>query len=197
MPSIFIWKSSNPNTSTKQIRHYSGANWFMEDNEYSSKSYKYLEQIVISDSNDSVITYNVKSMPQDWIGSELLEVSCVPYKLIKSDNYGLLEMVGNWMRFTLYQDIDFEEFSLQTEFTKIKKWINETKSEYHKYKNNEVNYKSYKNPVNNKYNNKYNNNTIKYNNTNNRVSPNYENIQMNFQEFLIKYNMSNIGYVNT
>lgn len=126
MPSIFIWKSDTPNISKKTIRVYSGANWALEDNECSSKSYIYLEQIVISESDNSVITFNSKDMPQDWVGSELLEVSNVPYELIKVDKYGMLEHIGNWMRFTSNNEIEFTEKILKSKFNEIKKWINST-----------------------------------------------------------------------
>ncbi len=62
MPSIFIWKADVPNTSKKTIRYYSGSNWVLEENDYSSKSYMYLEQIVIPESDNSVITFNSKDM---------------------------------------------------------------------------------------------------------------------------------------
>ena len=124
MPSIFIWKANVPNTSKKTIRFYSGSNWVLEDNDYSSKSYIYLEQIVISESDNSVITFHSKDMPQDWVGSELLEVSNVPYELVKTDNYGTLEMIGDWMRFTSKSETSYNETFLKTEFNSIKKWMN-------------------------------------------------------------------------
>lgn len=127
MPSIFIWKATSPNNSKKTIRFYSGSNWTLEDNDYSSKSYIYLEQIVITESGNSVITFKSKDMPQDWVGSELLEVSSVPYEMVKSDKYGTLEKVGDWMRFISKNEIEFEKEILQNEFNQIKKWINQTK----------------------------------------------------------------------
>ena len=126
MPSIFIWKSNKQNTSKKTIRVYSGSNWILEDNDYSSKSYLYLEQIVISGFNDTVITFNIKNMPQDWTGSELLEVTQMPYELIKSDNYGTLEQIGNWMRFTCLKDIEYNKETLETELVNIQNWMNKT-----------------------------------------------------------------------
>ena len=123
MPSIFIWKSEVPNTSKKNIRCYIGSNWTLEDNEYSSKSYIYLEQIVIPGFNDSVITYRAKQMPQDWVGTELLEVSCIPFEQIKSDNYGLLEQIGDWMRFTCNNDIEYNTDVLTNEMETIQKWV--------------------------------------------------------------------------
>jgi hypothetical protein len=161
MPSIFIWKADTPNTSKKYIRFYSGSNWILEDNDYSSKSYIYLEQIVISESNNSVITFRTKNMPQDWIGVELLEVSNIQYELVKSDTYGTLERIGDWFRFTSKNDTDFNENFLIKEFINIKKWINNNDTQYtHQPK------------------------------TNTHITPlNKQQVYLNFQEFLIKYKM--------
>lgn len=161
MPSIFIWKTDTPNTSKKYIRFYSGSNWILEDNDYSSKSYIYLEQIVISESNNSVITFRTKDMPQDWIGVELLEVSNIQYELVKSDNYGTLERIGDWFRFTSKNDTDFNKEFLIKEFINIKKWINnnDTQSNYQP-------------------------------KTTTHITPlNKQQVYLNFQEFLIKYKM--------
>jgi hypothetical protein len=164
MSSIFIWKASEPNTSKKTIRYYSGSNWALEDNEFASKSYMFLEQIVIPGFNDSVITYRAKVMPQDWVGSELLEVSHVPYEHIKSDNYGTLEKIGDWMRFISKQEIEFDEDTLQTELETIKDWMSEKKSHI---------------PTQKKFQHEQRPLT-------------QQNVQLNFQEFLIKYSFDNI-----
>jgi hypothetical protein len=121
MPSIFIWKSNEPNKSKKNIKIYQGSNWILEENEYSSKSYMYIEQIVISELDNSVITYNIKNMPQDWTGSDLLEVNTIPYELIKSDKYGTLERIGIWMRFIKNDDICFNIDTIKKEFDIIKR----------------------------------------------------------------------------
>lgn len=123
MPSIFIWKSDKPNISNKTIKIYSGSNWVLEENDYSSKSYNYLEQIVISESDNSVITFHSKDMPQDWVGSELLEVTNLSYELIKSDNFGKLEHIGTWMRFTSNNEIEFNINNLKKEYQSIQNWI--------------------------------------------------------------------------
>jgi hypothetical protein len=123
MPSIFIWKAELPNHSKKYIRYYSGSNWFLEDNDYSSNSYMYLQQIVIPGcDNDSVITFHVKKMPQDWIGADLLEVNQIPYELIKSDNYATLEHVGIWMRCILHQETEHTIENLKQQYDLIMKW---------------------------------------------------------------------------
>ena len=167
MPSIFIWKATTSNTSKKMIRIYSGSNWVLEENESSSKSYMYLDQIVISESNDLLITFHTKNMPLDWVGSDLLEVSYVPYEIIKSDNYGTLEIIGEWMRFTKNDEIEYSAESLKAEYINVKKWIN------HKICNN-----------NNNSNKKHNS---KYQKSKDNFDP--QNVQLNFQEFLIKYSL--------
>jgi hypothetical protein len=161
MPSIFVWKSDTINTSKKQIRYYSGSNWSLEDDDYSSKSYMFLNQIVIPGFNDSVITFNAKKMPQNWVGSHLLEVTNVAYEHIKTDNYGTLDRIGEWMRFISKHDIEFDSESLQNELVCIKKWINTTNKQHSV----DVN--------------QYNNNTI--------ITE--DKIQQTFQEFLMKYSM--------
>ena len=128
MPSIFIWKAHLPNTSKQFIRCYSGSNWFLEDHDYSS-SYIYLQQIVIPGYNDSVITFHVKKMPVDWVGADLLEVNQVPIQVLKSDNYGKLEHIGNWMRFTSQQEMSFTSENLAKEFEKITQWKDQVGSQ--------------------------------------------------------------------
>ena len=173
MPSIFIWKAETPNASKKQIKCYLGSNWMLEDDDYSSKGYMFLDQIVIPGFNDSVITFRATLMPQDWVGSELLEVTCVPYEKIKSDNYGTLERVGEWMRFTSKNEVEFESESLQNELVQIKKWMVE------------------KQPGN------FYNQTQKANNypkQKDQPLPLSEDIiQLNFQEFLSKYSLPDIS----
>lgn len=203
MPSIFIWKATAPNTSKKMIRYYSGPNWTLEDNEYSSKSYIFLEQkvITVSNLNDSVIIYNAKSMPQDWVGSDLLEVAQISYQFIKQDNYGLLERIGDWFRFTSNTDLLFETNTLETEASHILSWMNST--HVSKNKQNTDNYKNmntntntrthtYKNYSQNEYRTRENReHTEKVEQLN--VVPNNtlntEEIKQNFQSFLIKYSV--------
>ena len=180
MPSIFVWKADEPNTSKKQIRYYSGSNWALEDNDYSSKSYMFLEQIVIPGFNDSVITFHTKLMPQDWTGSELLEVTNISYEQIKSDNYGTLEKLGDWMRFTSKNEIEFNSESLQNELLHIKKWMT-TKSEAPKSEapKSEA-------PRQNKFVQKPIDHRHQHNSPHHLSS---EKVQLNFQEFLIKYSL--------
>jgi hypothetical protein len=200
MPSIFIWKSTTPNTSHKQIKYYTGSNWFLEDNETYSKSYMYLEQMVITGFDDSVITFNVKQMPQDWVGSELLEVTSIPYCLVKSDTYGTLEMVGEWMRFTSKRDIIFNNESLQTEVLKIKKWIDDKHAFQEKSSHTAYPLKLSEKPKQYKDTNSRNMliDNISNNNKNNKSFLDTNKIQNDFQQFLSQYNLHNIqSVVNT
>ena len=105
-------------------------------------------------------------MPQDYIGSELLEVTNIPYEIIKSDNYGTLEKIGNWMRFISKNEIDFEETSLKNEFSIIKIWMN-------KQSNNKQPYKEIK--------------------QNSEISFDQDKIQNDFQQFLVKYTVPQIN----
>lgn len=186
MPSIFIWKSSKPNTSKKTIRIYSGSNWMLEDNDYSSKSYKFIDQIVIPGFNDSVITFNVKNMPQDWIGTELLEVTQVHYELIKTDNYGTLEQIGEWMRFTSTSEIDYNKNNLESELNKIISWMNgkkekeREKPQFQPKKYNNTQPTQYKQYAPQPYHKK------PYNLDHNTIT-------QNFQQFLIKFDINAIN----
>jgi hypothetical protein len=177
MPSIFIWKADAPNTSKKTIRFYSGSNWVLEDNDYTSKSYMYLEQIVITESDNSVITFRSKDMPQDWVGTELLEVSNVPYEFVKSDNYGTLEKIGDWMRFTTKSETIFNADFLKDEFINIQKWINQKNK---KYNDNIKKYEQDFVPKNNKTD----------------ISLDQQKVHLNFQEFLIKYTLPNLPQIS-
>jgi hypothetical protein len=163
MPSIFIWKSSTQNTSHKKIKYYSGSNWVLEETDYSSKSYVCLEQIVIPGFDNSVITFNIKDMSTNWVGSELLEVIEIPYKHIKSDEYGTLEMIGNWMRFTSKNDMEYDSETLINELNIIKKWID----------NNTIN------TTHNTFNKK----------NNKEIISSIDDIHLKFQSFLIKYSI--------
>lgn len=126
MPSIFIWKTDIANTSKQFIRYYAGSNWFLEDNDYSSNSYMYLQQIVIPGSeNNSVITFHVKKMPIDWVGADLLEVNQVPYRLLKSDNYATLEHIGNWIRCIVHHPIEYTLQNITNEYKHLMNWKNQ------------------------------------------------------------------------
>ena len=202
MSSIFIWKSQTPNNSKKTIRYYSGSNWALEDNDYSSKSYSYLEQSVFSNLEyfNSAIVYNIKMMPNDWVGSELLEVTQLSYQLIKEDNYGLLENIGEWMKFTLKKDITFERDVLEQELGRIKDWIDTTNASHtHNMSQIQTNHphthvmhrQNYKNKPQHQYHPKpqQNHNQSRHKQ---QLELNREEIKHNFQHFLDKYTLQNI-----
>jgi hypothetical protein len=119
MPSIFIWKSAEQNTSKTLVRFYSGGNWFLEDNESVSRSFLFDGQEMITGSalSDTVILFSAKEMKKDWVGTEILEVTQLPYKLIKSDDFGTLEMIGDWFRFISNTDTDTDTVE------KIHEWM--------------------------------------------------------------------------
>ena len=185
MPSIFIWRATTSNTSKKMIRIYSGSNWVLEENEScsNSKSYMYLDQIVISESNDLLITFHTKNMPQDWVGADLLEVSYVPYEMIKSDTMGTLEMIGEWMRFTKNAEIEYSEESLKAEHINIKKWTSQQSISQQSISQKSISQKTNHNSKHQK----------------SKLSLDPQNVQLNFQEFLIKYSLpaNHTNYVLT
>ena len=65
-------------------------------------------------------------MSQDWVGSELLEVHHVPYHIIRSDAYGTLEHIGNWMRVTTHREwpeTEFTQENICAEWNTIQQWM--------------------------------------------------------------------------
>ena len=122
MTSNFIWKASSPNSSSKKIRWFAGSNWALEDHGNTSKSYIYSEQTTL-DLNDlpQCIVLTVKYMPDNWVGSELLEQAEIPYLKVKEDTYGLLEQIGDWMRFT--PKCASNKNRMEEEFKRIQRWM--------------------------------------------------------------------------
>ena len=110
MPSIFIWKATTPFSPTvKTISYYAGSNWFLEDYGTHSKSAMYMDQATLSDNG---FLYDIQWMPSNWVGSYVLEKAHVPYALIRTVEYGMLERIGNWMRFTTKHDVPVNEREL-------------------------------------------------------------------------------------
>lgn len=105
MSSIFIWKSDRP-VPKKTICIYSGSNWVLEEG---LRSYKYIGQT----SFGNVIMFRIENMPTNWVGSDLLEMNQVPYELMKHDNNGIFEQLGEWFRF----------ISNETDFNAIKSFV--------------------------------------------------------------------------
>ena len=116
MPSIFVWKAKQP-ISAATIQYYSGANWFLEEHSTYSKSAVFLNQQALS--NEGWM-FDIKWMPNNWVGSHLLEHKPLPYSLIKRDSYAQLEQLGDWMRATIMHDIPHE--SRESEWAIIQKW---------------------------------------------------------------------------
>jgi len=114
MPSIFVWKASNP-ISSSSIRYYSGSNWFLEEHPSHSTSYLYCQQQTLSQG----IAFDAICMPQNWVGSEIMEIMEVPYQQIRDDADGILEQLGGWMRYRMKRDIPFELDILESEFQRI------------------------------------------------------------------------------
>ena len=107
MPSIFIWKTTTPFSPTvKTISYYAGSNWFLEDYGSHSKSAMYVDQAILSEEG---VLYDIQWMPTNWVGPYVLEKLHVPYSLIRVFEWGTLERIGNWMRFTTKQDVPVEE----------------------------------------------------------------------------------------
>lgn len=116
MPSIFIWKATTPVHISSTILHYSGTNWFLEEHHSHSYSYQYENQVMLP---NNVIAYQAVKMPQDWVGSEILETVTVGYQLIRDDSNGTLEQLGEWMRYRSKHDSAFEFNALEKEYTSI------------------------------------------------------------------------------
>ena len=114
MPSIFVWKATNP-ISSSSIRYYSGSNWFLEEHPSHSVSYLYCQQQTLSRG----MAFETICMPQNWVGSEIMEIMEVPYQLIREDADGVLEQLGGWMRYRSKCDIPFELDTLEREFQMI------------------------------------------------------------------------------
>ena len=124
MQSIFIWKSDKQCVSSSLMKCFIGSNWILED--YSlQKSYKIIQQTSIKNSvlSDTILINYVSIMPINWVGSDLLQVMDIPYKVIKSDDYGTLEHIGDWFRFSLNKHIDFKDHILQNEIKRIVNWL--------------------------------------------------------------------------
>jgi len=114
MPSIFVWKATNP-ISTPSIRYYSGSNWFLEEHPTHSVSYLYCQQQTLSQG----IVFDSICMPQNWVGSEIIEMMEVPYQRIREDADGIVEQLGGWMRYRSKYDIPFELDTLEKELQRI------------------------------------------------------------------------------
>lgn len=128
MPSIFIWKAKQPNTSQQMITYFSGSDWFLEEHQTESHSFSFIDQtcITLTNSEDitSVLVYHANKLPHNWVGSDILEIITVPYQLIKSDAFGTLEQIGDWMRFISKDELkSFDTDILINEMNQIIVWL--------------------------------------------------------------------------
>jgi hypothetical protein len=114
MPSIFVWKAITP-ISSSSIRYYSGSNWFLEEHPSHSVSYLYCQNKILSQG----MVFDAICMPQNWVGSEIMEIMEVPYQRIREDEDGVLEQIGGWMRYRTKREIPFELDTLEREFQLI------------------------------------------------------------------------------
>ncbi len=101
--------------SSSSIRYYSGSNWFLEEHASHSFSYLYCQQQTLSQG----MVFDAQCMPQNWVGSEIMEIMEVPYQLIREDADGVVEQLGGWMRYRSKCDIPFELDTLEREFQRI------------------------------------------------------------------------------
>lgn len=101
--------------STSSIRYYSGSNWFLEEHPSHSVSYLYCQQQTLSQG----MVFDSICMPQNWVGSEIMEIMEVPYQRIREDADGVLEQLGGWMRYRSKREIPFELDTLEREFQRI------------------------------------------------------------------------------
>jgi hypothetical protein len=116
MLSIFIWKTTSSASTAKKIKICTGSNWFLQETPDSQNSYKYIAQEVIEVDSKQIMVQHVKEMPNDWVGSDVLEMIELPYEEIKNDEYGSLIKIGSWFRLTLKKMINFEKRTLESEF---------------------------------------------------------------------------------
>ena len=132
MQSIFIWKSHMPNNSNEYINYYSGSNWVLESsNNTESNSYIFIGQNMLNiDANkhelveefgNRVVIFDIKMMPINWVGSDYFEGVKLPYRKIKTDLYGTLDQIGEWMRFRKTQYT--YNTSIQQDILRIYNWI--------------------------------------------------------------------------
>ena len=101
--------------SSSSIRYYSGSNWVLEEHPSHSVSYLYCQQQTLSQG----MAFDAIYMPQNWVGSEIMEIMEVPYQRIREDADGVLEQLGGWMRYRSKHDIPFELDTLEREFQQM------------------------------------------------------------------------------
>jgi hypothetical protein len=62
-----------------------------------------------------ILVFDAKEMPFDWVGSEIMEMVDVPYRLLLEEKGIMMEHIGTWIRFTLENEMVFMKESLEQE----------------------------------------------------------------------------------
>ena len=94
----------------------------MQENGNTTIGYEYQQQIMLS----GVLAWKAIKLSPDQLGTDLLEILTVPYRLVKEDSYATLEQVGSWMRCILKKDTEYSMDTLQNELYTVQKWISTT-----------------------------------------------------------------------
>ena len=94
----------------------------MQENGNTTIGYEYQQQTALS----GVLIWKARKLSPDQLGTDILEVLTIPYRLVKEDSYATLEQVGSWMRCILKKDTDYDVNTLQNEWSIIQKWRSTT-----------------------------------------------------------------------
>lgn len=94
----------------------------MQETGNTTIGYEYQQQTALS----GVLIWNARKLSPDRLGTDLLEVLTIPYRLVKEDSYATLEQVGSWMRCILKKDTGYDVNTLQNEWSTIQKWRSTT-----------------------------------------------------------------------
>jgi len=115
MPSIFIWKSDECNESSEKIHCIMGSDWMLEEVGCIKRSYRWIDQEMLRIQGREILVFDAKEMPFDWVGSEIMEMVDVPYRLLLEEKGIMMEHIGTWIRFTLENEMVFMKESLEQE----------------------------------------------------------------------------------
>ena len=94
----------------------------MQENGNTTIGYEYQQQTALS----GVLIWKARKLSPDQLGTDILEVLTIPYRLVKEDSYATLEQVGSWMRCILKKETEYNINTLQYEWTAIQKWYSTT-----------------------------------------------------------------------
>ena len=103
MYSIFIWKANFSVTECpSKIHYYSGSDWFGEEiKEKEKKEKKEKEEIKYYDilhQKEWKSVYCIHAKSRNGVGTDLLSVQEVPYRVVRQTPYGTITQWGMWMR---------------------------------------------------------------------------------------------------